>query len=75
MEVDEVLDSQNYSWVPYTPMDGGSITHFQDPAIRRGSVSSTPHSNLQPVSFDISEISSPETLGKDTESDTHISQQ
>ena len=61
--------------VPDTPIAGSSHEQkgtFRSLVVRPGSVSSTPHFILQPVSFDVSQIPDSETSGKDTESEAEV---
>ena len=57
--------------VPDMPIAGQKVI-FRSPVVRPGSVSSTPHLVPQPVSFDVLQIPSSETSGKDTDSEAEV---
>ena len=55
-EDDKVFDSQRLPQIPDIPTARGGTNPrvtFRNPFVRKGSVSSIPHSSLQPVSFNL----------------------
>ena len=64
---DDVFESYHLPQVPDLPITGSGHGHkvtFRSPVVKPGSVSTTPHLVLQPVSFSLSGIPNTETSGR-----------